>query len=99
MKHITAAEVQKKLESGEQLYLIDVREADEVAHGKIPGAVHIPLGEIQMRLGELEKDKEYILICHSGGRSAFAGNYLTFQGFNVINMEGGMLAWKGEIEK
>lgn len=98
MNHITAAEVQKKLESGEQLHLIDVREDDEVAQGKIPGAIHIPLGMIQSRMGELDKDKEYILVCRSGGRSSFAGSFLENQGFKVTNMDGGMLDWTGEVE-
>jgi rhodanese-related sulfurtransferase len=98
MKHLTAEEVQQKLESGEQLNLIDVREDDEVAQGKIPGAVHIPLGMIQTRMGELDKDKEYILVCRSGGRSTFAGSFLENQGFKVTNMDGGMLTWTGETE-
>ena len=51
MDHITAEELQRKLESGEKLNLIDVREIDEVAQGKIPGAVHIPLGAIQITYG------------------------------------------------
>ncbi len=98
MEHITAEELQGKLESGEKLNLIDVREAEEVAQGKIPGVVHIPLGEIQVRMGELEKDKEYVLICRSGSRSSFAGSFLENQGFKVTNMDGGMLTWTGEIE-
>jgi rhodanese-related sulfurtransferase len=98
MDHITAEELQRKLESGEKLNLIDVREIDEVAQGKIPGAVHIPLGAIQVRIGELDKDKEYILICRSGGRSSFAGSFLENQGFKVTNMDGGMLTWTGETE-
>ena len=51
MKEITTAEMQQKLENGETLHMIDVREADEVATGIIPGAIHIPLGEIPERLG------------------------------------------------
>ncbi|MBB6444624.1 rhodanese-like domain-containing protein [Bacillus benzoevorans] len=98
MKHLTAEEVQQKLKSGEALNLIDVREEDEVAQGKIPGVVHIPLGMIQSRMGELDKDKEYILVCRSGGRSTFAGNFLESQGFKVTNMDGGMLTWTGEVE-
>lgn len=98
MKHLTAGEVQQKLDSGEQLSIIDVREDDEVAQGRIPGAVHIPLGMIQTRMGELDKDKEYILVCRSGGRSTFAGSFLENQGFKVTNMDGGMLTWTGETE-
>ena len=51
------------LESGKQLNLVDVREANEVAEGIIPGALHIPLGDVEARMSELDKSKPYILIC------------------------------------
>ncbi len=57
MKEISPVEVQEMLESGEQLNLVDVREDDEVAQGIIPGAIHIPLGEVVERVGELDKSK------------------------------------------
>nr|WP_295971920.1 rhodanese-like domain-containing protein [uncultured Bacillus sp.] len=98
MEHLTAEEVQEKLEAGEQLNLLDVREKDEVAEGRIPGAIHIPLGMIESRIGELHKNKEYILVCRSGNRSSFAGSFLESQGFKVTNMDDGMLAWKGRVE-
>mgnify|MGYP000942063212 CR=1 FL=1 len=98
MKQITATEVQNLLESGKKLNLVDVRETEEVAEGKIPGAVNIPLGLIQFKLNELDKNKEYILVCRSGGRSGMATQFLEGQGYNVTNMVGGMLSWTGEIE-
>jgi rhodanese-related sulfurtransferase len=49
-------------------------------------------------LHELDKSKEYTLVCHSGGRSAHASRYLESYGFNVINMVGGMLTWEGKME-
>ena len=76
MKEITPVEVQELLESGEQLNLVDVREDDEVAEGIIPGAIHIPLGEVVERVGELDKSKSYIIICRSGGRSGRATEFL-----------------------
>lgn len=98
MKQITAAEVQHLLEYGKKINLIDVRETNEVAGGKIPGAVNIPLGLIQFKMNELDKQKEYIIVCHSGGRSGMAAQFLEGQGYNVTNMVGGMMSWAGGIE-
>ncbi|MFX3674016.1 MAG: rhodanese-like domain-containing protein [Paenisporosarcina sp.] len=97
MKTITPEEVQEKIEAGEQLELIDVRESDEVATGMIAGAQHIPLGLIEFKHQELDKTKEYIMICRSGGRSGKACQFLEEQGFDVTNMSGGMLEWPGEV--
>lgn len=99
MKEITAKELAKKLKDGEKLNMIDVREDDEVAQGKIPGAYHIPLGELPDRLNELDKDKQYYIICRSGGRSGKACAFLSEQGYDATNMTGGMLDWKDELEK
>lgn len=71
---------------------------DEVSADKIPGAVNIPLGLVEFRMHELDKSKEYIMVCRSGGRSGRATLFLESYGFNVINMAGGMLAWEGKIE-
>jgi len=98
MKEITTKEVEALLNKGEQLNIIDVRETDEVAAGKIPGAVNIPLGLVEFRMHELDKSKEYIMVCRSGGRSGRASQFLEGQGFKVINMAGGMLAWEGKQE-
>ncbi|MFC7686177.1 rhodanese-like domain-containing protein [Ureibacillus sp. GCM10028918] len=98
MKEITPQEVQQRLENGEKLNLIDVREADEVQAGHIPGITHIPLGLLESRTHELEKTKPYIMVCRSGGRSGKATEYLQSQGFEVTNMSGGMLAWEGKVE-
>lgn len=98
MKQYTAKEVENLLKEGKSLNIIDVREVAEVKTGKIPGAVNIPLGLLEYRLNELDKTKEYVIVCHSGGRSAHATQFLDYQGYNVINMTGGMLAWAGSIE-
>lgn len=98
MKTISVEEVQERLESGETLNLIDVREVDEVEAGHIPGIVHIPLGSLESRVGELSKETPYIMVCRSGGRSGRATEFLQEQGFDVTNMSGGMLAWKGDVE-
>lgn len=98
MKEISAKELEKKLTAGEKLNIIDVREDEEVATGKIPGAKHIPLGEVPERLEELDKNEHYYMVCRSGGRSGNACQFLLQQGYNVTNMVGGMLAWEGEAE-
>jgi rhodanese-related sulfurtransferase len=98
MKEISPRELEELLNKGEKLNIIDVREVAEVAAGKIPGAVNIPLGLVEFRKQELDKSKEYIMVCRSGGRSGRATQYLESQGFNVINMTGGMLAWSGNVE-
>lgn len=98
MKQLTAKEVETLLNNGEELNIIDVREVEEVAAGKIPGAVNIPLGLLEFRIHELDKAKEYIVVCRSGGRSARAAQFLESHGFNVINMTGGMLDWEGPVE-
>ncbi|MFC4712408.1 rhodanese-like domain-containing protein [Planococcus dechangensis] len=96
MKTITAAELQQKVEAGEKLNIIDVRESDEVAAGMIPGAQHIVLGELPGRTGELDSSTEYYVVCHAGGRSAKACEHLASNGFSPINVEGGMSSWRGE---
>lgn len=98
MKAVTAKEVQERLEKGENLHLIDVREVDEVEAGHIPGILHIPLGLLEFRMNELSKETPYIMVCRSGGRSGKATEFLQSQGFDVTNMSGGMLAWEGEVE-
>lgn len=98
MKTITTEQLQQKLQAGETVHLIDVREVDEVAAGHIPGITHIPLGLLEFRMHELNKQTPYIMICRSGGRSGQATQFLAAQGFDVTNMDGGMLAWEGDVE-
>lgn len=98
MKTMTIEEILNLLDANEDLNIIDVREDEEVAEGMIPGASHIPLGQIPERLGELDKSKEYIIVCRSGGRSGRACEFLAQQGYDVTNLEGGMLAYDGELE-
>ncbi|MED4604181.1 rhodanese-like domain-containing protein [Paenibacillus validus] len=94
MQTITPAEVKERLKNGEKLVIIDVREAEEVALGMIPGAKHIPLMQIPERLSEIPQNGETILVCRSGNRSGKALEYLQAQGFsNLKNMTGGMLEW------
>ncbi len=79
---------------GEGTQLVDVREADEVAQGTLPEAIHIPLGDLPSRMGELDSARQTLLLCRSGGRSGQAAQFLAQNGFeDVTNLVGGMLAW------
>lgn len=98
MKTITAEEVIKKIDEGQEINIIDVREPEETATGKISIAQTIPLGTLDFHLDELDKNLEYIMVCRSGRRSAQATSFLEENGYNATNMEGGMLAWEGPIE-
>ncbi|MFB6454813.1 rhodanese-like domain-containing protein [Chitinophaga sp. Hz27] len=97
MQNITAEEVKKRLDAGETLNLVDVREPHEREEFNI-GGIHVPLGQIQMmQIDELEglEDKEVIVYCRSGNRSGQAAMLLETQGFtNVNNLVGGMLKWR-----
>ncbi|WP_339147337.1 MULTISPECIES: rhodanese-like domain-containing protein [unclassified Sutcliffiella] len=95
---ITTGELKKKLDAGEELYLVDVREDEEIEMGKIKQAEHIRMGDIPENLDKLDKGKEYIVICRSGRRSENVCHYLQDQGYKVRNMVGGMLEWEGDVE-
>lgn len=98
MKTMTVNEVEQQLAAGVKLNIIDVREVDEVKEGKIASAIHIPLGLIEFRMHELDKNQEYVMVCRSGNRSGLAARFLEGQGFSVINMLGGMMNREGPIE-
>lgn len=98
MKEITANEVQQLIDQGKKLNLIDVREVDEVQAGHIPDVLHIPLGLLEFRLHELNKNESYIMVCRSGARSGRATQLLEDNGFDASNMAGGMLAWEGKVK-
>ncbi|WP_077621815.1 rhodanese-like domain-containing protein [Sediminibacillus massiliensis] len=98
MKEISTNEVEQLLKDNKNVNIIDVREDEEVATGKIPGSRHIRLGTIEDHKDELDKTEEYIFVCRSGRRSERAAKYFEDQGYKVSNMTGGMLAWEGEVE-
>jgi rhodanese-related sulfurtransferase len=74
------------------LAVLDVREPVEWAHGHIEGAVHIPLMDLPARLAEVPADQT-LVVCRVGARSAQAVAYLRQQGYDVVNLDGGMLDW------
>jgi rhodanese-related sulfurtransferase len=96
IKTIGAAELRSRLQRGEVLNMIDVREDEEVALGIIPGAKHIPMNEIPERLQDIDPAEETIFICRSGYRSERVCEYLQHLGRGIaVNLEGGMLSWAG----
>ena len=76
------------------LVVLDVREVHEWNAGHIDGALHIPLGELQTRVGELDPSVRTVVVCHLGGRSARATSWLHAQGHDVVNLAGGMEMWE-----
>lgn len=84
-------------EKKEKLSVLDVREADEYQRGHIPSSVNVPLSELARRTDELDKTAELYVICQSGARSAMACDFLSRQGFSVVNVMGGMSAWRGAL--
>jgi rhodanese-related sulfurtransferase len=75
-------------------FLLDVREDEEYANGRSADAVHIRLADVPDRLDDIPRDQLIVCVCRSGGRSGRATEFLLEQGFNAVNLEGGMLAWQ-----
>jgi len=78
---------------GEGAFLVDVREDDEWATGHAPMAVHVPMGQIVDRIGELPTDRTIVCMCRAGVRSASVTLHLAGAGYDVRNIAGGMVAW------
>lgn len=76
-------------------FYLDVRERDEWQAGHIHNACHIPLGELVAHIDELPADRQIVCVCRVGGRSAQATVFLNRQGYEVVNLDGGMEAWRG----
>jgi rhodanese-related sulfurtransferase/TusA-related sulfurtransferase len=93
-------ELKRKLDGGENLFILDVREPAEYAFHRIPGAVSIPLGNLEGRVSELNPEQEIYVICRTGNRSDLACLLLAEKGFNrVKNVLPGMSEWTGPVEK
>lgn len=94
---INNEELEKKLESNDHIVVLDVRETAEYAFNHIPNAISIPLGELEDRLNELNKEDEIIVVCRTGNRSDLAAQKLAEKGFDkVINVVPGMSQWSGK---
>lgn len=90
----TAQQIQQRLQDGDKLMLLDVREPNEYAFAHIEGSLHIPLRQLPERAEELEKDLDIVVLCHHGMRSQQACFFLEQYGFNrLYNLKGGIDAW------
>jgi rhodanese-related sulfurtransferase len=100
MQEITATELKKRLDAGEDIDLIDVRQPDEYAFANIEGAKLIPLGEVIARMDEFDSTKTVVVHCKMGGRSARAIEELYRRGHTgeLINLVGGITAWSNEVD-
>ena len=89
-----AQEVKERLDAGEPVTMLDVREPSETAGGIIPGAIRIPLGQLQARWEEVKDANEIVCYCAVGARSLQAAHFLREKGiFNATSLDGGMSAW------
>ena len=91
---IAPLDLKARIDRGDQPFILDVREPEEVALAAFPDATNIPMADIPSRLSELDPDCETIVVCHHGIRSAQVAIYLARMGFErAINLAGGIDAW------
>lgn len=96
---ISNEELAQKLASGEDIHILDVREPAEFAFVRIPGAISMPLGQLEAKLDQLDPNKEYMVICRTGNRSDMACQILAEKGFSQLkNVLPGMSEWQGPTE-
>jgi adenylyltransferase/sulfurtransferase len=100
MEEITPAELKQRLDNGDDIQIVDVREDNEVAIGRIPNSIHIPLGQILSRMKDIDPSRETVVHCKMGGRSARAIEALQRSGYQgkLINLKGGILRWSDEVD-
>lgn len=100
MQEITATELKGRLDRGDDVQIIDVREQNEYDVARIPDSKLIPLGQIVARMSEIDAARETVVHCKMGGRSAKAIEALKRSGFTgkLINLKGGITAWSNEVD-
>lgn len=96
---MTPAEFAARAASGTAPVLLDVREDWELEIARLESVVHIPMGDIPARFGELDPAQELVVVCRSGGRSGQVARFLEQQGFQKVwNLAGGTLAWSEQVD-
>ena len=100
MEEITSTELKQRLDNGDDIQIIDVREDHEVAIGTIPNSVHIPLAQILTRMNEIDPNRETVVHCKMGGRSARAIDALQRSGHQgrLMNLKDGIIGWSNEVD-
>ncbi len=96
---VSASDLVTLLKQDPKPLVLDVRTPGEFAHGHVPGARLVPLGQLGRHLAELPRDREIVTVCRSGHRALMAARQLARAGFSVRNLTGGMLAWTGPTAK
>jgi len=96
---LSPSEVKRLIDAGHALVLLDVREPEEVDLVRLEGSVHIPMGDIPRRLGELDPQADIVVYCHHGMRSAEVAAFLSQHDFaHVANLSGGIDAWSRKVD-
>jgi len=98
MIEINVVELERRIGDGD-IIMIDVREGFELEIAKVRDSLHIPMGEIKKRIKDLDKEKNYAVLCHSGYRSAQVCHFMELEGFNVVNVQGGIDSWSVYVDK
>jgi rhodanese-related sulfurtransferase len=97
IKAISPVDLEQQLRSTAAPFLLDVREPEEMIDGKIAGSINIPMDEVERRLDEIPTDRDIVVICHLGARSAYITRKLNALGYDrAMNLRGGMEAWLEE---
>ena len=89
----------KKMLKNKEVVLVDVREPYEVEICNIKGSLFIPMNEIPQNIDQLDKQKKYAVMCHSGVRSLYVSNYLNSLGYSTLNVTGGIERWATDVDK
>ena len=100
MQQMTVRELKERLaQPGARPVLLDVREGWELKICALPGALHIPMGQVPTRTEELDPQQEIVVVCHYGVRSQRVAHFLASRGFSKLyNLQGGVDAWAREID-
>ena len=89
----------KKMLKNNEVVLLDVREPYEIEICNVKGSLFIPMNEIPQNIEQLDKEKRYAVMCHSGVRSLYVSNYLNSLGYSTLNVTGGIERWATVVDK
>jgi len=100
MEEITPSELKKRLDNGDDIQIVDVREDNEVAISRLPNSIHIPMAQVLSRMNEIDPNRETVVHCKMGGRSARVIDALQRSGFagKLMNLKGGIIGWSNEVD-
>jgi len=100
MEEITPTELRNRLEEGDDIQIVDVRENNEVAISRLPNSIHIPMAQVLARMNEIDPNRETVVHCKMGGRSARVIDALQRSGFTgkLMNLKGGIIGWSNEVD-